>query len=234
MFTVMRRELATYFHSPIGYIFLAAFYLFAGIAFFTGNLMMQSANLSGVFSYLFSYVLFLVPVLTMRLLSEDRRNKTDQALLTAPITITGMVIGKFLAASLVFLLALSVSLIYALVIAMYTQPNWAAIAGNFIATLLLGLSMISIGMFISAMTESQVIAAVGGFATALLLIIVDTFADVFTQPLAKAVIIGISFYDRYNSFLMGICELENIVFFLSVCTVFLFLTIRVFEKRRWG
>ena len=234
MFPIMRRELKAYFYSPIAYIFLAAFYFFAGIAFFTGNLMGQTADLSGVFSYLFTFVLFLIPVLTMRLLSEDRKNKTDQALLTAPITITGMVIGKFLAAAIVFLIAISVTLVYALVISLYAAPNWPGILGNLVSTMSLGLSVISIGMLISAMTENQVIAAVGGFSVALLLLLIDMFASVFTQPLVNAVIRALSFYNRYTSFLTGIFELSGLLFFLSVCVVFLFLTIRVYEKRRWG
>ena len=234
MLSVMRRELASYFHSPVGYIFLAAFYFFAGLGFFTGNLMSQNADISGVYRYLFSFVLFLVPVLTMRLLSEDRKNKTDQALLTAPITITGMVIGKFLAATLIFLLAISVTLVYGLVVAVYAPPGWAAIAGNFVATALLGISLIAIGMFISSMTENQVVAAVGGFAAALFLLIVDMFSQIFTQPWILAVVSAISFYQRYTSFSMGIFEYANVLFFLSISAVFLFLTIRVFEKRRWS
>ncbi|MDR0468689.1 MAG: ABC transporter permease subunit [Peptococcaceae bacterium] len=234
MFSIMRRELAAYFHSPIGYIFLAPFYFFSGIAFLTGNLLSQNANLGGVFSYLFNFVIFLVPVLTMRLLSEDRKNKTDQALLTAPITISGMVLGKFLAAALVFALALSVTLVYALVIALYTPPNWPGIIGNFTSTLLLGLSMISIGIFISSMTENQVIAAVGGFAVALLLILIDMFGQIFTEPWVIAFVNGISFYRRYGSFSSGIFEFSHVLFFISVCIIFLFLTVRVYEKRRWS
>lgn len=234
MFAIMRRELAAYFHSPIGYIFLTAFYFFSGIAFFTGNLMSQNADLGGVFGFMFNLVLFIIPVLTMRLLSEDRKNKTDQALLTAPITITGMVAGKFLAAALVFLLALSVTLVYGFVIAVFTPPNWASILGNFVSTLLLGLSLIAIGMFISSMTENQVVAAVGGFAVSLLLLLIDIFSSVFTDPLLLSIINAVSFNNRYGSFSLGIFEYSSVVFFLSICAVFLFLTVRVFEKRRWG
>ena len=234
MFSIMRRELASYFHSPIGYIFIAAFHFFAGIAFFTGNLMSQNADLGGVFSYLFTFVLFLVPVLTMRLFSEDRKNKTDQALLTAPITITGMVFGKFLAATVIFLAALSVTLVYGLVIAVFTPPNWASIFGNFASTLLLGVSLIAIGMFISSMTENQVIAAVGGFAVALLLMLIDMFGQVFTQPWVLTVINALSFFKRYSSFSLGIFEYSSVLFFISVCAVFIFLTVRVYEKRRWS
>jgi ABC-2 type transport system permease protein len=94
--------------------------------------------------------------------------------------------------------------------------------------------MVSIGMFVSSMTENQVIAAVGGFATALFLLLVDMFASVFPQPWVVAVINAISYFNRYSSFSLGIFEFSNILFFLSVCVIFLFLTVRVYEKRRWG
>jgi len=234
MYSIMEREFDAYFHSPIGYIFLTAFYFFSGLVFFTGNLMSQNANLGGVFGWLFTLVLFIVPVLTMRLLSEDRKNKTDQALLTAPIRISEIVLGKFLAATLVFVMALTVTLVYALVIALFTTPNWTAIIGNYVSTLLLGMSLISIGMFISSMTENQVIAAVGGFGVSLLLLLIDMFRSIITDPLLRAIVTSISFNDRYSSFSLGIFEYANVVFFLSVCAVFLFLTVRVLEKRRWG
>ena len=98
MTAIIKRELRAYFTSPIGYIFLGVFYLFAGYFFMTGPLYSSSTDLSTIFSSLFSVFMFIVPILTMRLMSEDRRSKTDQALLTAPLSLTGLVMGKFLAA----------------------------------------------------------------------------------------------------------------------------------------
>ena len=233
-FAISRRELAAYFHSPIGYVFLTAFYFFAGLGFFSGNLFPQRSNMGDLFRYLFNFVLFLIPVLTMRLFSEDRKNKTDQALLTAPVTIAGIVMEKFLAATLVYLMALSITLIYALTVALYTTPNWASIFGNFFATFLLGEAMIAIGMFISAITENQVIAAVGGFATALFLMLIDLFNSVFSKTWVHTVINAISFHSRYESFSLGIFEFSSIFFFLAICLEFILLTVLVFEKRRWG
>ena len=234
MFPIIRKELAAYFYSPIGYIFLAAFYFFSGIGFLLNNLLEQSANLGGVFNYLFNFILFLVPILTMRLMSEDIKNKIDQALLTMPITITQMVLGKFLAATLVYFLALSVTLAYALVISVFTTPNWASVWGNYISTFLLGETMIAIGMFISSMTENQVVAAVGGFAIALLLTLIDLLAAVFTQPLVRTIANAISFYHRYEGFSQGIFKFSCVFFFFSICSLFLFFTVLVFDKRRWG
>jgi ABC-2 type transport system permease protein len=230
----MRRELSAYFGSPIGYIYLAVFYYLAGYYFAFGPLMADMADISSVFSSLFVLVLFLVPILTMRLLSEDRRHKTDQALLTAPITLPRLVLGKYLAALAVFLIGLCVTLVYALVVAVFAPPGWPVVLGNFLAMTLLGSGLISIGMFISSLTENQVIAAVGGFVAGFALLLVDSSGLNVSDPRLVKLIDGISFSRRYADFSSGIFDFSDIFFFLSVTAIFLFLTVRVFENRRWG
>jgi ABC-2 type transport system permease protein len=210
------------------------FYVFAGIYFFAACLMNNSTELSPVFGSLFTVVLFLVPILTMRLLSEDRKHKTDQALLTAPVTLTGLVLGKFLAAVVIYLLSLSVLLVDALIIAGFAPPNWQMIFGNFTGLLLLGSAFISICMFISSLTENQVIAAVGGFAASLLLILMDSIGGLFQNVVVQQALVGISFMQRYSGFTSGRFDLSGVFFFLSVCAIFIFLTVRALEKRRWS
>jgi len=234
MTAVFRRELCAYFYSPIGYIFLAVFYFFAGIFFFFGPLLGSYSDLGTVFSGLYAVLLFLIPILTMRIVSEDLRHKTDQLLLCAPVSLSRVVLGKYLAAVAIFLFGLLITLVFALVISAFTPPGWAAFWGSFFSTLLLGMAMISIGMLISALTENQMIAAAGGFAAGMLLLIIDSLAGVFPNPVVVKIFMALSFYDRYYSFHMGIFDLSSVIFFLSVCAVFVFLTIRVLEKRRWG
>lgn len=234
MFAIVRRELAAYFSSPIGYIYLAVFYFFSGFYFAFGPIRADISNISMVFGSLFVLVLFLIPILTMRLLSEDRKYKTDQALLTAPITLTGLVMGKFLAATAVFLLGLLSTLLEALIVSVFSSPGWALVMGNFLALLLLGMSLISIGMFISALTENQVIAAVGGFVAGFLLLLVDSLSSITQNPVFLKIIDGISFNKRYSGFSSGIFDLSDVFFFLSVTVIFIFLTVRVFENRRWS
>jgi ABC-2 type transport system permease protein len=234
MTAIMRRELSSYFYSPIGYVFLAVFYVFAGFYFFVSCLMSNSTELSPVFGAMFTIVLFLIPILTMRLFSEDRKHKTDQALLTAPISLTGLVLGKFLAAFVIYLLSLSALLVDALIVAGFAPPNWQMIFGNFTGLLLLGSALISICMFISSLTENQVIAAIGGFASALGLLLLDSLGGVFQNPVAQKIFTGISFFQRYNDFTVGKFDLAGLFFFLSVCAIFIFLTVRALEKRRWS
>lgn len=234
MKAILRKELKAYFSSPIGYIFLAVFYAFSGFYFFATALLLSSADISGVFSGMFMIVMFLIPILTMRLFSEELKHKTDQALLTAPISLTALVIGKFLACVLVFLAGLMITLVYGVVVSFFATPNWAWILGNFTAMLLLGMAVIAIGLFLSSMTESQVLAAVGTFAVSLALILSDSLNAIITSPAAARLLTGLSFMRRYMLYTRGIFDLSNAVFFLSVSAAFLFLTIRMQEKRRWS
>ena len=234
MKAVLRRELSAYFHSPIGYVFLAVFYFFSGYFFTFTCLRSMNASLSGVFAGLFSILLFLVPILTMRLMSEELRSKTDQLLLTSPLSLTGMVLGKYLAALLVYLLGISITLVYALVISTMASPHWPVVLSCFLGALLLGMAMIAIGMFISSLTQNQVIAAVGGFAVALFLILIDGLGFYLTNETLVALVMSLSFYQRFQSFALGILSLSGVGFFLGVTAIFIFLTVRVFEKRRWS
>ena len=234
MSAVFKRELKGYFTSPIGWIYLAVFYFFAGLFLFLGPVLMLSPNMSSLFSSLQTIVMFLVPILTMRLFSEDKRQKTEQLLLTAPVGLTGIIFGKLLAAFTVFAMGFSATFIYALVLEGFGAVEWAIYFSNLIGMLLLGLALISIGAFISSLTENQVVAAIGGFAVTLLLVFVDTLASVFTTGWISAILTNLSVYTRYNDFSLGVINFSDIIFFLSVSAVFIFLTVRVFEKKRWS
>jgi len=233
MFAVLKRELSAYFSSPIGYIYLAVFYVFSGYFFF-GVLYSNTTSLSNVFNGMFTIIMLLIPILTMRLMSEDLKNKTDQALLTAPINLLSLVLGKFLSALMVYCLGVAITLVYAIVIAAFAPPDWTVVFGNVLGMLLLGAALIAIGMFISALTENQVIAAVGGFAVGFSLILVNSLASLITIDWLKKFVSGLSFMERYDEFTNGILDISNIFFFVSVCAVFVFFTVRVIEKRRWS
>ena len=232
-FAVLKRELSAYFSSPIGYIYLAVFYVFSGYFFF-GVLYSNTTSLSNVFNGMFTIIMLLIPILTMRLMSEDLKNKTDQALLTAPISLLSLVLGKFLSALIVYCLGVAITLVYAIVIATFAPPDWTVVFGNVLGMLLLGAALIAIGMFISALTENQVIAAVGGFAVGFSLILVNSLASLISTEWLKKFVSGLSFMERYDEFTNGILDISNIFFFISICAVFVFFTVRVFEKRRWS
>lgn len=234
MIAILRREFMAYFYSPIGYIYLSVYFFFAGLYFILFTIMAGRADISPVYSGLFTIILFLIPILTMRLLSEDKRNRTDQALLTAPVPLLNLVLGKFFAAVIVYTIGLSITLVFGVIVNIFTPPNWAIIWGNFIAMLLLGMALISIGMLISALTENQVIAATGGFAVALLLLLIDVLSNFTANPVLQNILIEMSFQRHYSTFPSGIFSFSSIFFFICVTAIFVFLTIRVLEKRRWS
>lgn len=234
MRAVFRREFRAYFQSPLGYVFIAVMYFFTAYYFFTFNLYQNTTDLSNLFNQLFSVVLFLAPILTMRLMSEEKRSRTDQLLLTAPVSRAGIVMGKYLSALCVYLVAISATVLISLVMSAYAAPDWPVIIGNIVGLALLGVSLIAICLFLSSITESQVIAAVCGFAASLFLILVDALVNVVSGSLFKTIFSYMSFNTRYNGFTIGIIDFSNVLFFVSIAALFLLLTTSVLERRSWN
>lgn len=235
MGAIFRRELRAFFNNPIGYVVLAALFGISGFFFFTYNMAGGSADLSNLYSSLFSVVLLSLPFLTMRLFSEEKRQKTDQALFTAPTGLTGIVLGKFFATLLLFAIGLSITLVYAIIIALQTSPNWMSVAGNYLGLLLLGGLIISIGIFISSLTESQIVAAIGTLAVSLLLMCIDLLGALFTNiSWLSSVTSFLSVTGRFSDFTAGLIYYDNVFFFLSAQVLFLFLTVRVLDSKRWN
>lgn len=234
MLSVLKRELSSYFKAPIGYVFVAASFLFSGFFFWSFSLSSGSTDVSGVFQGMFYVYMIFVPLLTMRLMAEDNRQKTDQLLLTAPVSLFGLVLGKFLSAYVIFLMGDIIMLIYGVVMSFFAAVNWAMIFGNFVALALVGAIFVSAGLFISSLTESQMIAAIGSFALNLSLMLITTLTSVIPWDFVNNIITSLSIFDRYYEFTEGIFSLSNTFFFLSVTVIFMFLTVRVLEKRRWA
>lgn len=237
MNAIFRRELRAFFTNPIGYVVLAVLFAISGFFFFSYNLIGGSADLSPVYDSLFSIVLLALPFLTMRLFSEEKRQKTDQALFTAPTGLTGIVLGKFFATLVLFIIGLSMTLVFAVVIACQpgTSVDWMMIIGNFLGLVLVGGLIIAIGVFISALTESQIIAAIGTLAISLLLLCIDMMGALFTSITWLSTVTGfLSITARFSDFTAGLIFYDNIIFFLSLQALFLFLTVRTLDSKRWN
>lgn len=236
MSAVFRREFRAYFTSPIGYVALALMFGLSGDAFNTYNLQSGYTDLSYVFSSMLSYLMLLVlPVLTMRLMSDDKRQKTDQALLTAPVSLWGIVLGKFLAAILLFAIGSSIMLVYAFVIATKVAPDWLVIMGNLAGLLLLGCLIIAIGLLISSLTESQFVAAIGTFLASFALLMVDSIASLAPNSKVLATVTDfLSVANRYQTFTSGLMQYDDVFFFISMTALFLFLTTRILDRKRWN
>ena len=234
MKAIFLREWKAYFQGALGFVFIAVMCFFAGYYYFTYNLLGGTSDLSRLFSSLFSIVLFMVPILTMRLMSEDKSARTDQILLTAPVTRGSIVWGKYLAALCVYLVSISSTLLMALLTEAFSSVDWPVFLGNLAGMLLLGSALIAICMFLSGLTESQVIAALMGFAVSLFLFLTDTLSSAFSQPLLKRTFYYLSFSKRYHPFTYGLMDLSNAVFFVSIAGLFLFLSSLTLGKRQAG
>lgn len=235
MGAIFRREVRTYFTSPVAYIFITAFYLYTGMYFVNYNISSGTADTAYMFSSAFVIMMVLIPLLTMRLFTEEKKQRTDQCLLTAPVSLSGIVYGKFFAALGIFICGILIYVPY--VIVLYTisgKIEWATVGGTMFALLLLGAAFISIGIFVSSLTENQVVAAIVTFVINLFFYMIDMIAGNFQNTVIKTAMTSIGFYTRYNEFTTGIFNVSGIVFFLSIIFIFNFLTIRVLEKRRWS
>ena len=236
MTAVFKREFRSFFTSPVGYVVLAILFAIGGYFFYLANIEFGYRSLYYVFNYLYSFGCFLVlPILTMRLFSEEKRQKTDQALLTAPVSLTGIVLGKFMAAMLVYLLGISITLVFGGVIATVGEPSWSGILGNYLGLMLYGGMIIAAGLLFSCLTESQLIAALVTFSFELILTSINYLKTaVADSSLIAAVVDFLSVSERYSSFTGGTIRYDDVVFFLSMQAVFLFLAVRVLDRKRWN
>lgn len=234
MGAIYRRELKAYFTSPIGYIFIGVAALIFGVFFTIINLNYSISDVSTVFSNSTIIFMILIPILTMRLFSEERKLKTDQVLITAPVSITGIVLGKFFAAATMVLISLAVTVIYAIIVAIYGTLSIGMFFSLFLGFFLMCTSLASIGIFLSSLTENQVVAAVSTFGIFIVLYFVQNIASMFNSPLLQKILGFFALFGQYQDFYSGLLGIGSILYYLSVCCIFVFLTIRVIEKRRWS
>ena len=237
MSAIFKREFRAYFHSMIGFVFITAFLVIINYFFVLNNLSVQYGRISDVFTMMLNVILFTVPILTMRVFSEDFKQKTDQLLLTAPVKLGNIVLGKFFAVLGVFALMLAFTLLWVLIIALFGQPYMAEIVGNYVGILLVAGVFISVGMFISSLTENQLIAAVVAYGVFFVLyifnIIVLSMGPSFPSW-ALGLFSFLSVFFRFEVIAGGLLALDDVVYYLSITALFLFLCCRVLEKKRWA
>lgn len=234
MKAIFQREFRAYFQTPVGYIFIGMFLAISGYFFAVANLLPKSPDLGAVLSNMLLMFIFLIPVLTMRLLSEERNSKTDQLLLTAPVSVRDVVLGKFAAAAAIYLITLGITLLYLLVLGIHGQPAYAKIFCNYFGFVLIGFSFISVGLFVSSLTQSQASAAMATFAALLLLYALEWSQGVIHNTFLVTIINCLSITKWYSEFELGVLSVPAIVYYLSFTAVFLLMTIHAVDKRRWN
>lgn len=236
MFAIFKKELRSYFTTPIGYAFVSVLLALSGFFFCFTTLWMSSSDTSAYFTIMLCLFAILIPLLTMKLFAEERKLKTEQLLLTSPVGCLGMVLGKFFAAFVLFALTLILSCIcnfVTLALMADISLNMAQIAGNITGILLIGASFIALGILISSLTENQLIAAVATIGAIVIMLLVSLFPSLIANEALRVVVKWISVLDRFTPFGYGIFSLTSVVYYISITVVFIFLTTRIFEKRRW-
>lgn len=239
MLAIYRREMGSFFTSGVAYVFLAVFWLVSGIFFYNTVILAGNADTSSLFQSMFIIVLFLIPILTMKLISEEKKNKTDQGLLTAPISLWDIVLGKYFAALTLYIIAESIIFVYAFIINYLGDVIWPSLLGNYFAMLFLGAAFIAVGLFISSLTENQMASAVVCLVVLVIIYLSENLVASFengnfAKRLVYKAVSNIAFYSRYVEFTRGVFSLPSVLFFVSTAFIFNFLTVKGLEKRRWS
>jgi ABC-2 type transport system permease protein len=233
---IARRELSSYFYSPIAYVALTIFLMWSGYLFWRDFEPGQPAGMRTIFDQMILALVFIVPVLCMGLLAQEWSSGTIETLMTAPIGETDVVVGKFLGALGFFVVLLAPTLLYVVLLRLYSRVDYGPILSGYLGIFLVGALYTAIALFCSSLTRSQVVAAVAAVAILFLITIApwlalressSTLSDRWRTALEQGV------YNRYVDFSKGVIDTGHVIFFLAATVVFLFLTTKVLESRRW-
>lgn len=231
--SILKREVASYFLSSIAYAMGAVFLLLSGYFFSIILLATHSASMQGVFGNMAVTFIFVAPVLTMRLIAEERKLGTDELLMTTPVSITSIVVGKYLASVFTYLVFLAVTLFYPAILMFYGSPDPGPIFSGYLGMFLFGAACLAAGTFASALTENQMVAGIVGFGVLLLFWILGWVSAAITGPVGDAISL-VSILKHFDDFQKGIIDLSHTLYYVSFIFVFLFLAVRVIDSRRWS
>ena len=223
MFAVLKKELKSYFLSPIGYVFIGLFLLMTSVFFYLDILSYGMSKFQNMFYSLATILTFITPIITMRMFSEEKKEGTDQLLFTSPRGITSIVFGKFLAAICVLLITELLTFIYYFILMYFGKPDFVSSIVTLGGFLLLGAAYISFGMFASSITENQVVAAI---------LTIGFFILTWFLPDINEIFSSLSLINMFDKFPSGQIALSEIVTFISFTLLFVALTIIVLQRRK--
>src|SRR3954462_8290106 len=245
---IAQKELRSYFSSPMAYIVIGFFLLPFGVFFFLYLQLfvrqsLQMAQFGGamnvnqqvirfVLQNASVIILFIMPMITMRTYSEEKRSGTIELLLTSPVTDVEIILGKFFGALGVYIVMLTVTLLYMAILFVYGNPEWRPLVAAYLGLLLMGGTFISLGLLISSTTSNQIVAGVVTFVVFLLLWIVGWFAD-SAGPTIGPIPAGLSITEHFSDFSEGIIDTKHVVYYMSLITFGLFLTSKSVDTERW-
>ncbi|MBR6918692.1 MAG: ABC transporter permease [Clostridia bacterium] len=234
MSAIYKRELKAFFKTPVGYVFMAVFLAASGFLFSFTCLRAKTTDVSSYYVMLMFAYIVLIPLLTMKSFAEERRTGTEQLLLTSPVSLVKLVASKYLAAYTMFAMTLCASSLYFIPLGIYGEPNGGKIVGCLIGMALIASSFIAVGLFVSSLTQNQFAASLGTIGLLTLFMALGLTEDYVNSDLIKTVINWVSVYSRFTYFTYGLFDVASALYYVSVTFVFLFLTVRVYEKRRYA
>ncbi len=233
MLSIWKRELQGYFYTPVGYVFMGVFLTLSSVIFFLTIMQSRSSDLLtfiGTMSYLW---MLLCPVLTMRLLAEEKQKRTDQLLLTSPVSLPGIVLGKYLAAVTVMLLTVLLTGLFVLIVAIYGQVYPGELLVGYLGFVLQGCAFIALDLFISGCTSNQVTAVVAAFGANFVLWMLDLIQSAIRIDWVNGLLSFFSLYERTEPFLMGQFSFASVGYDVSFAAAFILLTIHQMDARRY-
>jgi ABC-2 type transport system permease protein len=248
---IFKKEIRLYFSSPVAYVVGTFFLLISGWFFsqilfiyslqsmqsmmnpmMAGSLNPTEAIMRPLFSNMSVVLLFFIPMLTMRLFAEEKKSGTIELLLTYPVRDGEVLLGKFLAALALYTVLLILTLLYPAMIAYFARVEWGAILTGYLGMLLLGATFLAVGVFISSLTENQIVAGFSTFGVLLAFWIIGWGAD-SASGLLRNVLQYVSIVDHMESFGKGVIDTKDLVYYVSAIALALFLTLRSLETKRW-
>jgi ABC-2 type transport system permease protein len=228
---LIRRELGYYFSSLVGYFVLFAFFLVSGFFFYLIISQTRAASMNAVFQNMTVILLFLTPLITMRLWSEEEKNGTAELLKTSPLTLWEIVVGKFLGVCCFFAVMSISSLVYLAIILALGNPDIFPVFANYLGYFLSIMALLSLGLLASTMTENQIVAAVIAFGINLMLWVIGAGAGNLQGKMGDF-LKYLSIFDHTNDFFIGIIDFGHVFYFLSVIFLGLFFSVKVLESKR--
>lgn len=230
--TIFKREMMGFFYSPIAYVLIAIFLIFSGYFFATILALTQQATLSYSLANTQFILSIIAPIITMKLLSDEVRSGTIEMLMTAPVTDFEVVFGKFLAAWFLYLVMLAPTLLYVVFLQWVGQPDMGPVLSSYIGLALMGLMFISIGLMMSAFTRSQMIAGISGIVTLVILFFMG-YAASGTATWYAAALQYLGTYSHWEPFTKGMVNTKDILYYVTITALCLFITVRMVESRKW-
>ena len=232
MISMIRKEIEAYFTTPFGFVFMGIFLLLAGLTFTVSNLLGGNGDLLGMFGLLANISFMTFPILTMRQYSEERKAGTEHLLLSSRLSVLDIVLGKYIAALVVFLLTLTLTFAYPIILMIFGDPNIGGLLASDVGFFLFGSAMIAVCSFIASFTENQVIAAIASFGLLFLLVMLSSFSKSVEVPVLKQILSALAISARYDEFIRGVFRPGPVCYYICYSAVFMFLTVTNIKRRQ--